>query len=78
MLDGAAVDAFHRTDAAFLRQAAARGMPDGSTAVTCMLQRFEGAEAVVQAAAAVRAAVAVAEAAEIGGCLLRIWEIRAA
>jgi serine/threonine protein phosphatase PrpC len=38
ILDGAAVDAFHRTDAAFLRQAAARGIPDGSTAVTCMIQ----------------------------------------
>ena len=38
VLDGAAVDAFHRTDAAFLRQAAARGIPDGSTAVTCMIQ----------------------------------------
>ena len=38
VLDGAAVDAFHRTDAAFLRQAAARGLPDGSTAVTCMIQ----------------------------------------
>jgi len=45
VLDGAAVDAFHRTDAAFLRQAAARGMPDGSTAVTCMLQRFESTAA---------------------------------
>lgn len=41
MLDGAAVDAFHRTDAAFLRQAAARGMPDGSTAVTCMVQALD-------------------------------------
>ena len=38
VLDGAAVDAFHRTDAAFLRHAAARGIPDGSTAVTCMIQ----------------------------------------
>ena len=38
VLDGAAVDAFHRTDAAFLRHAATRGFPDGSTAVTCMIQ----------------------------------------
>ena len=42
ILDGAAVDAFHRTDAAFLRQAAARGIPDGSTAVTCMIQQATG------------------------------------
>ena len=38
VLDDAAVDAFHRTDAAFLRNAAAQGIPDGSTAVTCMIQ----------------------------------------
>ena len=38
VLDGAAVDAFHRTDANFLRHASTRGIPDGSTAVTCMIQ----------------------------------------
>lgn len=39
VLDNAAVDAFHATDTAFLKHAAARGIPDGSTAVTCMIQR---------------------------------------
>ena len=41
-LDAAAVDAFHRTDAAFLKQAALRRIPDGSTAVTCMVQTVGG------------------------------------
>ena len=45
ILDGAAVDAFHRTDSTFLRQAAARGIPDGSTAVTCMIQCPDAASA---------------------------------
>jgi len=40
-LDSAVVDAFHRTDADFLRHAASRGIPDGSTAVTCMIQSTE-------------------------------------
>jgi len=40
-LDSAAVDAFHKTDAEFLRHAATRGIPDGSTAVTCMIQATE-------------------------------------
>lgn len=37
-LDEASVQAFLQTDREFLSHAALRGMPDGSTAVTCMLQ----------------------------------------
>ena len=38
-LDAAVVASFQRTDADFLKYAAARGIPDGSTAVTCMIQQ---------------------------------------
>jgi len=41
-LDSCASAAFLRTDAEFLRQALQRGMPDGSTAITCMLQTQPG------------------------------------
>lgn len=37
-LDEATVQAFLKTDREFLRHAALNGMPDGSTAVTCLLQ----------------------------------------
>mmetsp|Transcript_37861 Transcript_37861/g.99373 ORF Transcript_37861/g.99373 Transcript_37861/m.99373 type:complete len:344 (+) Transcript_37861:84-1115(+) len=41
-LETSATAAFVKTDAEFLRQAKLREMPDGSTAITCMLQQLPG------------------------------------
>ena len=50
-LDSATVDAFRRTDSEFLQHAAGRGIPDGSTAVVCMVQAGAGAGSSVGGAA---------------------------
>ena len=41
-LDSAVASAFLKTDHEFLRQAMQRGMADGSTGITCMLQQLSG------------------------------------